>query len=200
MDSLLLVKILFPAVVAFIVGIAMTPTLTNYLYAHKVWKKKGGKEKLGGGEATVFNELKKEGETKTPRMGGIVVWGSSLMTMGIFLALGAWFSGSEVSDAVQFNFLSRSQTWIPLATLLLGATVGFLNDLYDVTERDGVRLSRRLMLIASIAGYIGWWMYAQLGVSSVSLPFGMLGGSLELGVLYIPFVICFKCYLLCTYY
>jgi phospho-N-acetylmuramoyl-pentapeptide-transferase len=193
MNSFLLIKILFPAIISFCVGIAMTPTLTHYLYKYKVWKKVGGKTKMGGGEATVFNELKKVGETKTPRMGGIVVWGSSLITIGIFSLLGLQFSstGGDIEQMIQFNFLSRSQTWIPVALLMLGAAVGFLNDVYDVTGKDGLRLSRRLAIIAAISGFVGWWMYAQLGVSSIALPFGWLGGSIELGVFFILFYILF---------
>lgn len=196
MNSFLLIKILFPAVIAFCVGLAMTPTVTNYLYKYKVWKKKGGKTKLGGGEATVFNELKKDGETKTPRMGGIVIWGSSLITVGLFVVLGWYFSGAnftDINETIRFNFLSRSQTWIPFSLLLLGAAVGFLNDLYDVSEShaEGLRLSRRLFIIAAISGYVGWWMYAQLGISSIALPFGWFGGSLELGIFFILFYILF---------
>jgi phospho-N-acetylmuramoyl-pentapeptide-transferase len=74
---------------------------------------------------------------------------------------------------------------------MLGASVGFLNDVYDVTGKDGLRLSRRLAIIAAISGYVGWWMYAQLGVSSIALPFNWLGGSLELGVFFILFYIVF---------
>lgn len=191
MDSSTLIKILFPAVIAFTVGIAMTPKVTTYLYAHKVWKKKGGKEKMGGGEATEFNKLKQEGETRTPRMGGIVVWGSSVITIVLFALIGAVMTGGADEAMLRINFLSRSQTWIPLATLLLGAAVGLLNDIYDVTERNGVRLSHRLLVISGIAAYIGWWMYAQLGVSSVSLPLNMFGGAIDLGVFYIVFVVFF---------
>jgi phospho-N-acetylmuramoyl-pentapeptide-transferase len=197
MESLTLVKILLPAVIAFCVGLAITPTLTHYLYTYKVWKKKGGKEKMGGGEATVFNALKKEGETKTPRMGGIVIWGSSVITLCMFALLGMYFAGSEGEAVVDFNFLSRSQTWIPASLLVLGALVGFLNDLYDIAETPrgwrahGLRLSHRLCVVAVLSGYVGWWMYTQLQVSSVAIPSILGGGSLELGALFMLFFIFF---------
>lgn len=63
-----------PAILAFIVGIAITPIVTHFLYKHKVWKKTGGKTALDGQVAEVFNQLKGGTETKTPRMGGIVIW------------------------------------------------------------------------------------------------------------------------------
>ncbi|MGM0482592.1 MAG: hypothetical protein ACQEP6_01855, partial [Patescibacteria group bacterium] len=64
------VKIILPSVLAFGVGIIMTPFLTYYLYRYKAWKKKAGKKGLDGKKAEVFNELHKEKEVGTPRMGG----------------------------------------------------------------------------------------------------------------------------------
>ena len=72
MDSIILI-VLIPALLTFSIGIFITPLVTHYLYKHKVWKKQGGKVALGGHEATEFNRLKGDGETKTPRMGGIVI-------------------------------------------------------------------------------------------------------------------------------
>jgi UDP-N-acetylmuramyl pentapeptide phosphotransferase/UDP-N-acetylglucosamine-1-phosphate transferase len=76
-----LIKVLVPPTLAFIIGIVLTPLVTHYLYRHKVWKKKPGKMAMDGTTATEFNKLKLEGERNTPRMGGIVIWGSSLCTI-----------------------------------------------------------------------------------------------------------------------
>ena len=70
-----------PAIVTFVIGILITPIVTHFLYKHHVWKKQGGKTALGGKIAEVFNELKGEHETKTPRMGGIVIWASGMITL-----------------------------------------------------------------------------------------------------------------------
>src|SRR3989338_2611329 len=43
-----IIKIFAPAVLAFAVGIAMTPMLTHYLFHFKVWKKTPGKYALDG--------------------------------------------------------------------------------------------------------------------------------------------------------
>jgi len=50
MDSLI-IKILLPAVIAFIVGVLIAPIITHHLYKYKVWKKQGGKNAIGGHEA-----------------------------------------------------------------------------------------------------------------------------------------------------
>ena len=169
---------------AFTIGIAITPLVTYFLFKFKVWKKTGGKKAMGGHEATEFNRLKGEGETKTPRMGGIVIWASALLTLGILYTLARLMPDSIFSN---LDFLSRSQTLIPAAMLLVGAAIGFLNDFYDVTHKgQGLRLSIRLFLITAIAGGLGWWFYDKLGVTGVNIPFD---GTLELGILIIPFFI-----------
>ena len=183
MDSLLL-NVLIPALVTFVVGILITPLVTHFLYKCKVWKKQGGKVTLEGREATEFNRLKGAVEHKTPRMGGIVIWGSVLITLVSTYILSRWFPDSFFSE---LDFLSRSQTLIPAATLLVGAFIGFLNDFYDVAHSGkGLRLSIRLLLITALSGFLGWWFYEKLGVTGVNIPFD---GTLELGVLIIPFFI-----------
>lgn len=179
-----IIKTLLPAVLAFIIGILITPIVTHFLYKYRVWKKVGGKVTLHGEVASEFNKLKGEGETKTPRMGGIVIWGSVLITVILLYLLSLLIPSGFFVDIF---FLSRSQTWIPMATLLVGAAFGFLNDFYDVShDGRGVRLWIRLLLISILATYIGWWFYDKLGVTSVSLPFGE---PIFLGIFIIPFFV-----------
>jgi len=183
MDSILL-NVLIPALASFAVGILITPLVTYFLYKYKVWKKQGGKTAIGGHEATEFNRLKSSDETKTPRMGGIVIWGSVLITLVGTYVLSLLFPSPFLAE---LDYLSKSQTLIPAAALLIGAIIGFLNDFYDVTHTGkGLRLSVRLGLITTLAGFLGWWFYAKLGVTGVNIPFD---GTLELGFLIIPFFI-----------
>ena len=180
----MLLNVLLPALISFTIGILITPLVTHFLYKHRVWKKTGGKQAIGGHAATEFNRLKGDTETKTPRMGGIVIWASVLLTMLGTYGLAQLFSNSWLTE---LDYLSRSQTLIPLATLLIGAGIGWLNDFYDVTHQGkGLRLSVRLGLIACLAGGLAWWFYDKLEVTSVSIPFA---ASWELGVFIIPFFI-----------
>jgi phospho-N-acetylmuramoyl-pentapeptide-transferase len=179
-----LIKILLPAILTFVIGVLITPLVSKVLYSKKVWKKTAGKMALGGKEATEFNRLKGEDETKTPRMGGIVIWGSTLITITVLAILSFVFNDSIFSD---LNFLSRSQTWIPIATLLVGAFIGFVNDFYDIKhEGKGLRLSVRLLFVTVLASLIGWWFYDKLEVVTVGVPFGE---PLYIGWLIIPFFV-----------
>jgi phospho-N-acetylmuramoyl-pentapeptide-transferase len=182
--ELTLLKVIAPALCAFVIGILITPIVTHFLYKYRVWKKQGGKTAIGGHAATEFNRIKGAGETKTPRMGGIVIWASTALTIG-FLGLATWWWPD--SFLASMNFLSRSQTWIPLSVLLLGAGIGWLNDFYDVTHQGtGLSLRIRLLCISLMSGGIGWWFFTKLGVTSIAIPWLP---ELTLGWIVIPFFI-----------
>lgn len=177
------VKVLTPAAMSFVVGVGITPLLAHYLYKYKAWKKKGGKKTLYGTEATEFKRLHADtgAEVRAPRMGGIVIWGSVLIT--IFLtALAATVNPDSAS--LEFSFLSRSQTWIPLATLIIGALVGLVDDILTIQpEGEGLRLRYRLMVVSGLALFIGWWFWDKLDITTVGIPFG---APLQVGWLIIP--------------
>lgn len=179
-----IVKVIAPATLAFIVGILITPILTHYLYKYKAWKKTPGKITLSGEEAVEFNKLHKENESRTPRMGGIVIWGSVFITtLGIWI-LSKIFGTETLTD---LDFLSRNQTWIPFFALMVGAVVGFLDDYFEITRsgsgNKGLRLRHRLLIISALTLFIGWWFYDKLEVTTLGIPFY---GPIEVGILIIP--------------
>lgn len=189
MDTFLL-KVFIPTAVAFSIGILITPLVTHYLYKLKVWKKKAGKGTgYGGGETPLFDELHKEKDTNTPRMGGIVIWSSVLITVFLMWLLELLFPDSFLGS---LNYLSRAQTWLPLAALIVGAIVGFIDDLLVVRGTGkhfagGLPLSQRLLVVTCTALLSAWWFYVKLGVEEVSF----LGFEpLFLGIFFIPFFVC----------
>ncbi|MDD5050250.1 MAG: hypothetical protein PHV93_00720 [Candidatus Pacebacteria bacterium] len=181
-----IVKVFLPSTVAFCMGIFITPFLTDYLYKHEMWKKKAGKVDMQGNATPIFNSLHKEKEVGTPRMGGIVIWGSTIVTVLFFFLLARIFP-SALSHKI--DFLSRNQTWLPLSTLFLGAIVGLIDDWLEIKgSRDhiagGLSLKKRLTAVLVISLLCALWFYFKLGVSSIGLPFHF---ELPLGLLFIPF-------------
>lgn len=181
-----LVKLFIPATVAFVIGILMTPVLTDYLYKNKMWKKKAGKIAPDGRETPIFNELHKDREVGTPKMGGIVIWASVLITV-----LGFWLvsKGFPTFTFQKFDFLSRSQTLIPLFTLLFGGIVGLYDDYLDIKgSKDhiagGLSLRKRLLMVGLIGFACATWFYVKLDVTGIGLPFEHL---IPLGIFFIPF-------------
>lgn len=178
-------RVLLPFAAAFAVGIALAPILSHYLYASRAWKKKAGKGKgLGDSSGTpLFDELHAVRETRAPRMGGILVWLSVLIVAGVFATLAPALGGLFG----ELDFVYRGQTWLPLMALFVGALVGLLDDILEVTRGEGgLPLSLRLLIVTALGGFAGWWFYDKLDVSAVGIP---LMGPFELGILFIPFFI-----------
>ncbi|HEY4515839.1 MAG TPA: hypothetical protein VJH67_01475 [Candidatus Paceibacterota bacterium] len=186
-----IVKIFLPAVSAFVVGILITPPLTDFLYKHKMWKKRSVQKTIDGREATISASLHKDEEKKTPRMGGIVVWGSTLITVMVIWLL-ARFVATETF--INLDFLSRSQTWVPLIALIFGALVGLIDD-YLVTREvpagsyigGGLSLTKRLSVVGLIALLCASWFYFKLDVSTLGMP--EIFPPIYLGAFFIPFFI-----------
>ncbi len=181
-----IIKIFLPAVISFVIGIAITPLISNFLYRHKMWKKKSVAVATDGSTATVSQKLHNDEERKTPRMGGIVIWLSAFITILAFYFLD------------KFNFLSRDQTWLPLFTLIVGALLGLIDDYFSVTERydqkaGGLSSKKRLLMVLIIALIGSWWFYSKLEMTDIVIPFV---GVWDAGWLFIPF---FVLVMLCVY-
>lgn len=183
-----IIKVFVPTTLAFVFGILLTPLLTHFLYHHRVWKKVTGKTALDGNSAVEFNKLHQDREGHTPRMGGILIWASVFVTIFVLYLLERMVGTSTTFSDI--NFLSRSQTLIPFTTFCIGATVGFMNDFYDIShEGGGLRLRVRLLIITAMSALIGYWFYAKLGIDAIGIPYY---GELVIGALIIPFFIFFS--------
>ncbi len=174
--------------VGFFVGILITPALAHYLYKYKAWKKQGAIKAISGEEATVVNSLHKEKQVGTPRMGGIIVWLSVGLIVFILWALSVLFP-SEFTN--KLNFLSRSQTWLPLFTLVAASLMGLVDDVLQVRGNGGyiaggLSLTKRIILVVLIGLAGALWFYYKLEVTSIVVPFW---GDFNIGWLFVPFFI-----------
>lgn len=176
--TLNVIKVFSIAATTSAIAILWAPILINFLYKHKLWKKSAGKKAISGEEAVVFNSLHKEKEINTPRMGGILIWATVLFVIFLF-----YFT--------PFNFLSRSQTWLPLFALIVASLVGLVDDILTVKNTGkyiggGLSLKKRALIII-IIGLIGSiWFYQKLGWDIIYIPFL---GDVSIGLWYIPLFI-----------
>ena len=181
-------KVFLPATVSFAIGIALAPVIAHYLYTFEMWKKKAKEVALDGRGTPIFNRLHRDRETSTPKLGGIVIWGSVVVTVLLLRIIAALVPSALTA---KLEFLSRSQTWLPLLTLLVGAAIGFIDDVLDVRGGGkylpgGLSLKKRLAIVALTGVVGGWWFFTKLGVSSIVIPFL---GELLLGWLLVPLFI-----------
>ena len=205
------IKIFTLGTVSFIIAFLLTPFLTYFSYKYKLWRKEVRQKAIDGGEVTVFQKFHKEGEINVPRMGGILIWGTVLITISLFWGI------SQITDIWwldKLNFLSRSQTWLPLFALIAASLLGLTDDVLQVfgspsyhNEKKvpkalkliksffvwcggkgkyiggGLSLKRRILLMGLIGLIGGWWFFAKLGWSTLHVPGA---GDFEIGTWYIP--------------
>ncbi|MEI6420455.1 MAG: hypothetical protein WCO30_02355 [bacterium] len=180
-----IVKVLLPAIIAFIIGIIITPFWTNFLYKKEMWKKKAKTVAVDGSGTPIFNSLHKEKETKTPRLGGVIIWVSITITIIAFWLLGEIFPSTIFG---KLDFLSRNQTWIPLFSLIFGALVGLADDIMEIKgsldyKAGGLSLKKRLALVGLVGLLCALWFYFKLDINSIGIPFY---GDLFIGWFFIP--------------
>lgn len=181
------IKVFAPTALAFFIGIMTTPILTHYLYKYKLWKKIAGKTTPDGRTAEIFNELHKDKEVGTPRMGGIIIWSSTIVTTLIFWL---WWKIDPTDSSTKMNFLSRNQTWLPIFTLLVGSLVGLVDDILQVRgeagAKNGLSFSKRAIVVVLLGLIGGWWFYDKLDVTTIHIPFA---GDFTVGLMIIPIFI-----------
>lgn len=182
------VKILGVSAFASAVAILWAPILIDFLYKHQLWKKQARTKAISGEDAVVFNALHKERETKVPRMGGLLIVGTTVFVASALYIISVFFPESRIAG---FNFLSRSQTWLPLFTLIAASLFGLLDDILVVSSLGkyiggGLSFKKRLIIVATM-GLIGaLWFYGNLGWDVISIP---LLGQVSIGIWYIPLFI-----------
>lgn len=182
-----LLKIFAPAVFSFFAGIFITPIATKYFYKYKLWKRFSRSESVSTSEFKKIHNT--SSELNTPRVGGIIIWFSVIVSVLFFYIISSIFD-YEVFKKI--NFLSRSQTLVPFFALLLGSFVGLWDDLVQIYGKGPIAKDDKTwrlwkVLIITVSSLVlGFWFYFKIDITSISIPFG---GVFELGVLVIPFFV-----------
>mgnify|MGYP001592189224 CR=1 FL=1 len=178
-------KVFGLSAVAFFFALAWPPLLTHFLYKYKIWRKSVRTKAPDGAGTPIFASLHKEKEVSTPRMGGLLIW---ITTLVIIYAL--WIL-AKITDAPildKINFLSRNQTWLPLFTLIAASLLGFVDDLLQVLGRGsyvagGLKFRVRLAVVLIIALAGAYWFYFRLGQNSIYIPGA---GDILIGLWFVP--------------
>lgn len=174
-------QILTLALVAFLVALFLTPLVGKMLDRYALRK-----QLRETSDAPVFRKFH-EKKAGTPTMGGVIIWGTTLLLAGFFWLFHIFFDGFWS----KLNFIDRQQTYLPLTALLGAGLLGFADDLLGVMKigpkGGGLSVSRKIFLYAVIAALGAWWFYFKLGFDSIAVPF--VSKELFLGWWYVPFSI-----------
>src|SRR3989344_2097796 len=146
-------KVFGLAAVAFFCAFFWTPVLTHYHYKYRMWGKAVRTTAPDGAPTPIFAELHKEREVSTPRMGGLLIWITTVIVIFAFWAA-AKLTDSPLLD--KLNFLSRNQTWLPLFTLISASLLGLGDDLLQIFQKGsyvagGLKFRVRVAAVLLIA-------------------------------------------------
>jgi len=182
-----LTKISIPTAFAFFLALFITPVATHFFYKYKLWKRYG---RNGNTTVSDFHKIhNEEEELKTPRVGGIIIWVSALLTTLILYLASVLFPSAGTE---KMNFLSRNQTLIPFFTLLVGSLIGLWDDFIQIfgmgkfAQDDKSWRAWKAFLVTALSLLIGIWFFYKLGMVSIHIPFGK---EIYLGILIIPLFI-----------
>lgn len=167
--------------ITFIVGTFLAPLLLKFLA-----KMEMGKKIREESVAPVFASMHKA-KSGTLTGGGILIWGMTVLVI-FLLSLLSQFTDITLFD--KLNFLSRSQTWLPLAALVGAAIVGLVDDYINVKglipKVGGITVKWKLLIYFVIALAAALWFFFKLGFDTIHVPFV---GDFAIGLFYIPFFI-----------
>ncbi|MDP3986336.1 MAG: phospho-N-acetylmuramoyl-pentapeptide-transferase [Candidatus Veblenbacteria bacterium] len=167
-------QVLFLTTVSFFVALVFTPVLTHFLYKYRL-----GKQIRDAESAPIMSKLH-AGKSGTPTMGGILVWFTALVVALVFFYLDRF-------GLAHFNFLTRSETILPLGALVASAIVGLVDDWFNVRglgpKGGGLTMAHRLLIYAAIALVGAWWFYYKLEWTTLQVPFL---GVFDIGWWYVP--------------
>ncbi|OGZ19281.1 MAG: hypothetical protein A3F95_00440 [Candidatus Nealsonbacteria bacterium RIFCSPLOWO2_12_FULL_39_31] len=193
------IKIFSLGALSFILAFLITPFLTGFLYKHKLWRKDARDKSIDGKDMPFFQKFHGKDETRVPRFGGLLIWVTTIILAFLFLLL----SRLDVWWLKKLNFLSRSQTWLPIFALASASLVGLADDVLQVFagsknflwrfwEKNGkyigggIKLKYRLIMVVAIGLVGAWWFYSKLGYATLHIPGN---GDILIGLWYIPLFI-----------
>lgn len=174
-----LVRIILLSTFAFAVALALSKVFLLLMARFRI-----GKQIRNEG-APIFFSLHRHKE-KTPTMGGAIIWVTTIITVFVFAFIAVILDQSFSA----FNFLSRSQTLLPLGAFIASAFIGLADDWLGVLKigpnGGGFRIRDKLIVYTVVAAIGAWWFAFKLDFSVINIPFL---GAVDLGFWYIPFFI-----------
>lgn len=181
MIEIAIVKVFFITVLSFIVAIVFTPLLTHFLYKYKL-----GKRIRAEASAPIMSQLH-QSKSGTPTMGGILVW---LTVLSLALVINFFWHLTDWQTFRDLNFLTRSETWLPLGALIFSALIGLFDDFLNIkgigSYGGGLKIKHRLMAYTLIAIAGAYWFFYKLEWDIIHVPFL---GNFSIGIWYIPIFI-----------
>ncbi|MBI4652869.1 phospho-N-acetylmuramoyl-pentapeptide-transferase [Candidatus Kuenenbacteria bacterium] len=180
-----LIKIFFLSTISFLIALIWVPFLICFLKKYNL-----GKTIRESADTPIFSKMHQI-KSGTPTMGGILIWGTTLILIFLFFYLSKL---THLPIFEQLNFLTRPETLLPFGALIASALVGLGDDFLNIKKigpnGGGLKIKHRLIIYTLIATLIAcfgaYWFYYKLEWSTIHIPFW---GNFNIGFWYIPLFI-----------
>jgi hypothetical protein len=169
------IKVLATGLLAFLLAFLLTPLWTHLLYKYKfgIRIKENG---VAGDKLTFVSNLH-AWKSGTPTMGGVLVWVTVLIlafaSEWIFPTIANWLDTNFIA---RLDFLKRSQTWLPLFTLVTAGILGLIDDYMSVRGIRAVACVSSLAFGGSLPSPVsarGGFTLNSAGTPSTSMPWAI---------------------------
>ncbi len=156
------------AAAAFVIAMLLTPLYTHFAYKYKWWKRHRTHSTTG---ETLEVIAKMRIKRTVPLMAGLVTL-------------------AAVTIVTLIWNLNRAQTWLPLAALLGGGFVGWVDDVINIRggggKVAGLRAPVKFAMITVVAAIGAWFFHWRLGYHTLQIPFA---GDISIGLWLVPLFI-----------
>lgn len=172
------IRIISVTTLAFLAALIVTP-----LWLRILEKWGFGKSIRPSDDSPVFSQMHQK-KAGTLNSGGVIIWGTVASIAIILWILGGLFDGIFG----YLSFVSRAETYLPLAALVLAGTLGFLDDWFNARKKGGAKgggltVKHKIAIYTALAAVGAWWFYVRLGFDVIQVPFL---GAFEIGWWYVP--------------
>lgn len=172
-----LIMIVGSGLLGFLIAFVLARPFINLLRKHKLGKNIRSVAS-DGKAAELFEKLhiKKKG---TPTMGGILIWGSTLIVILLSRLL-------SYTGLFEHSLLNRKETYLAIFTLVTVALLGAVDDIFNIKgwgRSKGINVKPKMFWLTLFAVLGALWFYFKLGYNMIHVP-GI--GDFTIGWWYIP--------------
>jgi phospho-N-acetylmuramoyl-pentapeptide-transferase len=175
---------LFATIISFFLQFTLIIPFINFLYHLKFQRANQTTRDAFNKPTPIFDKFHKH-KQGTPTGGGIIIVLLTTALFGLFLFLFAIFNRS-----IHSNYPSViAEIKIIIFSFISFAFLGVYDDLNKIffwqkQQFFGLRLRHKLIIEMILAGIISFWLYADLKISIINIPFF---GVFDIGVFYVFF-------------
>lgn len=172
-----LILICGSGILGFVLALALANPFIALLRKYKMGK--NIRDIASDGKSAALYHALHNKKAGTPTMGGILIWGTTLIVIGLSRLL-------SLVGIFEHSLLNRKETWLAVFTLVSVALLGVIDDLFNIKgwgKSKGLNIKPKFFWLTVLTLLGAWWFHFKLGFNEIHVP-GV--GDFFIGAWYIP--------------